>query len=534
MNRLAESPAWRVLAERYQATADITLAELFAADPARADRFSAELGGLVVDASKTHLTPSIHEALLELALQEDVPGWRDRMFAGERINRSENRAALHAALRTSELADIELDGLHVGTEIEQLHARMAELVRGVAEGRIRGADGESVTDIVNLGIGGSDLGPRLVCEALRPQARSLPRVHFVSNLDPVDRERVLAEIDPARALFIVASKTFTTLETLSNARALFDLLAARVGADAARAQFIAITGRADRAREWGIDEKRILPLWDWVGGRYSLWSAIGLPVAFALGMDGYRNLLAGAAQVDRHFRDAPLDRNLPLRLALLDIWYGNFAGMGDHVIIPYSERLALLPDYLQQLEMESNGKSVDRDGKPVDYTTAPAVWGQVGTTAQHAFFQWLHQGTRSVLCDFVLANETDAQEHAGLVANGLAQGAALLAGRSTDDLRREGVDESLRPHRTMPGNRPSVTLLLDGLRPGTLGSLIALYEHRVFCQAMIWRINPFDQWGVERGKVLAGHLTPALRGEPVADDWDASTLALLGRCRGRE
>lgn len=534
MSRLTESPAWRALAERYEATADITLAELFAADPERTSRFTSELGGIVVDASKTHLTPSIHEDLLALAGQEDVPGWRDRMFAGERINRSEQRAALHPALRTPELADIELDGVHVGRAIERMQARMAELVEGVDAGRIRGADGGPVTDIINLGIGGSDMGPRLACEALRPQARTAPRVHFVSNLDPADREHVLAEVDPARALFIVTSKTFTTLETLSNARALFDRLAARVGAEAARTQFVAVTARADRALEWGIDEQRILPLWDWVGGRYSLWSAVGLPVAFALGMDGFRALLAGAAHVDRHFRDAPMEENLPLRLALLDIWYGNFAGMDSHVIIPYSERLAQLPHWLQQLEMESNGKSVDRGGEPIDHATAPAVWGQVGTTGQHAFFQWLHQGTRPAMCDFVLVNETGSEAHAGLLANGLAQTSALLAGRSTDALRREGVEEWLRPHRAMAGNRPSVTLVLDGLGPDTLGSLLALYEHRVFCQAMLWRINPFDQWGVERGKVLARRLTPVLRGEPPGEDWDPSTLALLERCRRQE
>ncbi len=534
MTPLSRSPAWQALAARHEATADVRLTELFAADPRRTERFTATVGGVTVDASKTHLTPAIHETLLGLAEQEAVPVWRDRMFAGERINHSENRAALHAALRTPELAELELDGVHIGAAIEHMHDRMAGLVEGVAEGRIRGAGGSAITDIVHIGIGGSDLGPRLVCEALRPQARTSPRVHFVSNLDPADRERVLAEIDPARTLFIVASKTFTTLETLSNARALFDLLATRVGTDAARMHFIAVTARPDRAREWGIDEDRILPLWDWVGGRYSLWSAIGLPVAFALGMDGFRELLAGAACVDRHFRDAPPRENLPLRLALLAVWYGNFVGMDSHVIVPYSERLALLPDYLQQLEMESNGKSVDRDGEPVDYVTAPAVWGQVGTTAQHAFFQWLHQGTRQAMCDFVLVNETDTREHAGLVANGLAQAAALLAGRSTDELRREGVDESLRSQRAMPGNRPSVTFLLDGLHPGTLGALIALHEHRVFCQAMIWRINPFDQWGVERGKVLASGLMPVLRGEPAAEDWDASTLALLERCRRQE
>ncbi len=371
-----------------------------------------------------------------------------------------------------------------------------------------------------------------MCAALAPRAASGPRVHFVSNLDPADRARALADVDPARTLVIVASKTFTTLETMTNARALFDQLAARAGPEGARAHFVAITARGDRAREWGIAEDRILPLWDSIGGRYSLWSAIGLPVAFALGMDGFRELLAGAAAVDRHFRDAPAGDNLPLRLALVGAWYVNFAGTRSHVVVPYGERLALLPSYLQQLEMESNGKSVDRDGEAVDYATAPALWGQVGTTGQHAFFQWLHQGTRPALCDFVLVREGDSEEQAGLLANGLAQSAALMAGRTAEELRRAGVDQALRPHRAMPGNRPSVTFVLDGLRPDTIGTLLALHEHKVFCQAMIWGINPFDQWGVEQGKLLAGRLTPAVRGEPLAEGWDASTRALVERCRG--
>ena len=529
MSRLTQSPAWRAVAARHAATDGITLTELFAADPGRAERLTHEVGGITCDSSKTHLTPSIEESLLALAAQEDVLGWRDRMFAGERVNHTEQRPALHAALRTPELAELELDGVHVSEEVERVQRAMADLVAGVADGRVRAADDGPITQVVHVGIGGSDLGPRLACAAL-PHHPSAPPVHFVSNLDPADRERALAGVDLERALIIVASKTFSTAETLANAGALFETLAARVGAAAAAGQFVAVTGRADRAREWGIPEDRILPLWDWVGGRYSLWSAIGLPVAFALGMDGFHSLLAGAARVDRHFRDAPAADNLPLRLALLDVWYSNFAGADSHVIIPYGESLALLPPYLQQLEMESNGKSVDRDGLAVDYATAPAVWGQVGTTGQHAFFQWLHQGTRPALCDFIVVREGTT----ALAANAIAQTAALLDGRSTDALRREGVDEALRPHRAMRGNRPSLTLMLERLDAGTLGALLALYEHRVFCQAMLWRINPFDQWGVERGKRLARELTPVLRGESPAEGWDPSTLALLERIRQRK
>lgn len=532
MGRLTQSPAWRALAERYAAHAGITLVELFAADPGRGARFTRELGGITVDASKTHLTPTILDSLLELAAQEDVAGWRDRMLAGERINHTEGRAALHAALRTPELGRVEVDGVRIDTAVAEARERMRALVTAVHDGTLRTAQDQPFTDVVNIGIGGSDLGPRLACEALAPYRRETPRVHFVANVDPADRETALAAVDPARTLFVVASKTFTTMETLANARALFDALAARFGRDGARAHFVAVTGAPGRARQWGIDAERILPLWDWVGGRYSLWSPIGLPVALALGMERFEALLDGAAEVDRHFRDSPGGDNLPLLLALIDVWYGNFAGARSRVVVPYSQRLASLPAYLQQLEMESNGKSVDRDGEPVDYATAPAVWGQVGTTGQHAFFQWLHQGTQVVPCDVVVVRAPGDADRDALAANAIGQAAALLEGRGSEALRRAGVDEALRPHRAMPGDHPSVTWLLDGLTPRTLGALLALHEHRVFCQAMIWRINPFDQWGVERGKELARALVPMLGGEGDSGDWDQSTRALVARYRG--
>lgn len=531
MGRLTGSTAWRALAAHHAAHAGITLTELFAADPGRGARFTRTLAGVTVDASKTHLTPTILDGLLELAEQQDVAGWRDRMLAGERVNRTEDRAALHAALRTPELGRLEVDGARVDTTVAEARERMRALVTAVHDGSLRTAEGEVFSDVVNFGIGGSDLGPRLACEALAPYRRETPRVHFVANVDPADRETALAGVDPARTLFVIASKTFTTMETLANARALFDTLAARVGREAAQAHFVAVTGAPGRAREWGIDAERILPLWDWVGGRYSLWSPIGLPVALALGMERFEALLAGAAEVDRHFRDTPGADNLPLLLALIDVWYINFAGARSRVVVPYGQRLASLPPYLQQLEMESNGKSVDRDGEPVDYATAPAVWGQVGTTGQHAFFQWLHQGTQVVPCDFVVVRESGDPDRDALAANAIGQAAALLEGRSTDALRRAGVDESLRPHRAMPGDHPSVTWLLDGLGPRTLGALLALHEHRVFCQAMLWRINPFDQWGVERGKELARALVPVLEGRDDTGAWDESTRALVARYR---
>jgi len=528
---LTRSPAWLDLQQRYAASRDVTLTELFAAEPDRAERLTGDIGGVTIDASRTHLTPSIQQALLGLARQENVLGWRDRMFAGERVNRTENRAALHAALRTPELAGIELDGVHVAGAVQAVHERMAGLVERVVDGRLRAADGEPFTDVIHVGIGGSDLGPRLICEALQHRRHGRPRVHFVGNLDPADREAVLARVDLARCLVVVASKTFTTLETLANARALFETLAARFGKEAAARHFVAVTARVERPREWGIPPERILPLWDWVGGRFSLWSAIGLPIALALGTDSHRELLAGAARVDRHFRDAPAADNLPLRLALTGLWYRNFADVENHVIVPYSEPLARLPSYLQQLEMESNGKSVDRDGRPIEHDTAPAVWGQPGTTGQHAFFQWLHQGTGRALCDLVLVRERGDEGRAGLVANALAQAATLMTGQSADELRRGGVDEWLRPHRAMAGNHPSVAFELEALEPGPLGALIALHEHRVFCQAMLWRINPFDQWGVERGKALANCLAPVLRGEADSEVRDPATRAAIARCR---
>jgi glucose-6-phosphate isomerase len=531
---LTHSPAWQAVARHREATAGTTLHELFAADPQRAERFTRTAAGITLDAGKTHLTPASFEALVDLARQEDVFGWQQRMFAGEAINNTEGRPALHAALRTPELAQIQVNGEAFATPLARTETRLRALVEGVHAGTVTGADGGPITDVVHIGIGGSDLGPRLACEALARQARAQPRVHFIANLDPDERDAVLARIDPARTLVIMASKTFGTLETLANGRALRAHLAERFGDAGALAQFVAVTGRDDRAQAWGIAAERVLPLWDGVGGRYSLWSPIGLPVALALGLAAFDDLRAGGAAMDRHFRDAPAADNLPLWLALIGIWYTNFVGVASHVVVPYAQRLVSLPHYLQQLEMESNGKSVDRDGTPVDYATAPALWGQVGTPGQHAFFQWLHQGTQRVSCDLIAVREAESGaggDRDALAANAFGQGAALLEGRSRETLRRADVPEWLRPHRAMPGDRPTTTLLLDGLTPHTLGALIALYEHKVFCQAMVWRLNPFDQWGVERGKEWAGALTPVLTGEATPQAWDPSTRSLAERYR---
>ncbi len=533
MSALTGSPAWHEVAEHHRATRATTLTELFAADARRAERFTFRAAGVTLDLSKTHLTPSAHAALVGLARQQDVFGWRDRMFAGEAVNATEGRAALHAALRTPELARVRLKDGPVAAQVNRARERMRACVDAIRAGRLPGDRAGDVTDVVHVGIGGSELGPRLACDALAAHAGDRPTVHFVANVDPAERDAVLARIDPARAVVIVASKTFSTRETLANARALYATIAAAVGEAGARARFLAITGRSDRAQAWGIAAEHVLPLWEWVGGRYSLWSPIGLPAAIALGMEGFEALCAGAAAMDRHFRDAPMETNLPLQLALAGVWYVNFDGAASHVVVPYAHGLRRLPAYLQQLEMESNGKSVDRDGEPVDYATAPALWGAQGTNGQHAFFQWLHQGTQRVPCDFV-AVRAPGGDRDELTANAFGQSAALLEGRDREALRRVGVPEWLRPHRAMSGDRPTTTLLLDDLDPERLGALIALYEHKVFSQAMLWRINPFDQWGVELGKEHAGGLTPVLRGRAEADGWDGSTRSLVAAYRDTE
>jgi len=531
VSALTESPAWRRLQRAAEAIRQQRIHDLFSADPTRVDRLSSSASGITLDASRNLVTAEAFTTLLDLAREADVAGWRERLFAGERINTSEQRAALHPALRLPELADVAVDGAPVGDTVTETRRRMAAIVAGVRDGSIRSADGEPFRAVVNIGIGGSDLGPRLVCNAL-PAAPGAPTVHFVANIDPVGLERVWQRIDAKHTLFIVASKTFTTLETLTNARMAYQGIEA-AGVDDPAAHFVAVTGARECAENFGISADRILDLPEWVGGRYSVWSAVGLPVALAAGQTAFDELLAGAAAMDRHFREAEPEASLPLKLALVGIWHGNLLGARSHVVVPYAERLSLLPEYLQQLELESNGKSVDRDGHVLDHPTVPALWGAVGTNAQHAFFQWLHQGTERASCDLIVVRGAGDPAADALAANGLAQGAALLQGVDDDLLAAAGVAPEQRPHRRLPGSRSSTTLLLDDLAPHTLGALLALYEHKVFCQAMIWRINPFDQWGVERGKVLAGSLTPALAEGEVVDGLDASTQALVERYRKR-
>jgi len=511
--------------------------EALFADPDRAAAWTLEAAGLYFDHSKQFLDAPARDALLALAYARELPARIEDLFRGAELNPTEGRAALHTALRNPDDDGARVDGRPVGPEIGATLARMRELVSGVLGGAWRGYGGERITDVVNLGIGGSHLGPQLVTEALRYAHTGAVRVHFVSNVDGGDIDSVLRRLDPATTLFIVASKSFTTPETALNARTAQDWVLARFDGDrrAVASHFLAISAHPQRAVDFGIAADNVLPMWDWVGGRYSLWSAIGLPIALAIGYDGFAALLAGARAMDLHFRHTPLDRNAPVMLALCGLWNTDFLDAGTQAIVPYDERLSLLPDYLQQLEMESNGKRVTLDATPVPLGTSPVVWGGVGTNVQHAFFQMLHQGTRLVPVDFILAlrhPHSAPVHHDMLVANCFAQAEALMVGRSREALIAAGVDATLAIHREQPGNQPSNMLLMDELTPLTLGALLALYEHKTFVQGVLWQIDSFDQWGVELGKQLAATLLDELaRGQPGAHD--GSTQRLMARYLAR-
>ena len=524
MSQLIRSPAWQALAAHQKKIAAASLAELFAADPSRAGRFTIEAGGILLDYSKHRADAETLRLLAALAAQAQLPQWIAKMFAGDPINSTEGRPALHVALRARDAAFPA--GRDVMAEVRGARERLRRFVGEAHSGALTGANGRAIADIVNIGIGGSDLGPRMLTRALRRHHKPGPRLHFVSNIDPADLDAVLDSLAPETTLFIVASKTFTTAETLENAGRARAWLEAALGktADLSR-HFAAVTANVAGAGALGMPQERVFPLWDWVGGRYSVWSAVGLPVALAAGMDAFEELLDGARSMDEHFRTEPLERNIPAVLALLEIWYVNFFGAQTRAVIPYSEDLRDLPAYLQQLEMESNGKRVDRDGNEVDYDTAPVVWGASGTPSQHSFHQLLHQGTRLVPVDFVVAHESrPSTAQTALAANALAQAAALAFGNPVPDA----------PHRALPGNRPSSTLLLKRLAPRELGGLIAMYEHKVFVEGVVWNLNSFDQWGVEHGKILARTLVPQLLGSGEAADLDSSTRALLKQLRKRD
>ncbi|MHC5652749.1 glucose-6-phosphate isomerase [Stappia sp. ICDLI1TA098] len=527
-------------AERLQARG---LRELFREDPNRFDRLSRTFDDLLVDFSKVCWSPKALTLLLGLARARGVETRRAAMFAGDPINETEGRAVLHVALRNRSGDPVTVDGRDVMPDVRETLARAGEFAEALRAGHIRGSTGRPFTDVVNIGIGGSDLGPAMVTGALAPYADG-PRLHYVSNVDGAHIADTLKPLDPATTLFIIASKTFTTVETMTNAATARRWVADALGEQAVGDHFAAVSTALDKVAAFGIDETRVFGFWDWVGGRYSVWSAIGLPVMIAVGAENFGAFLDGAHAMDEHFRTAPLAGNLPVLLGLAGVWHRNVCGHASRAILPYDQRLSRLPAYLQQLDMESNGKSVTLAGAPVEQDTGPVVWGEAGTNGQHAFYQLLHQGTTVVPCEFIIAargHEPElAHHHALLVANCLAQSEALMNGRTTAEARAlleaQGNDaetvERLAPHKVFPGNRPSVTIVHDKLTPYTLGRLIALYEHRVFVEGTIWNINSFDQWGVELGKVLAGELLPMIEGRSEAKGRDASTMGLLRRLAG--
>ncbi|HEV7258082.1 MAG TPA: glucose-6-phosphate isomerase [Bosea sp. (in: a-proteobacteria)] len=528
---------WTQLADHREATSERDLRTLFAQDSARFSSFSARLDDLLLDYSKTAVTSDTMALLLKLAQAADVAGKRDAMFAGEAINTTEKRAVLHTALRAPAGSRVMVEGVDVMPEVHATLDRLATFAEGVRSGSIASSDGKPFTDVVNIGIGGSDLGPVMATLALAPYHDG-PRLHYVSNVDGAHIADTLAKLDPARTLVIVASKTFTTIETMTNAATARRWIAGALGEKAVGAHFAAVSTALDKVGAFGIAPDRIFGFWDWVGGRYSVWSAIGLPVMIAIGAENFRAFLAGAHALDEHFRTAPLERNLPVLLGLIGIWHRDVCGYPARAILPYDQRLLRLPAYLQQLDMESNGKRVRKDGSPVTRATGPLVWGEPGTNGQHAFYQLLHQGTDTVPCEFMVAAEGHepelAQHHRLLLANCLAQSEALMKGRTLDEARellaKQGVAPAaiaaLAPHKVFPGNRPSLTIAYRKLDPFTFGRLIALYEHRVFVEAAIWGINAFDQWGVELGKELATALLPVIEGKTPADAHDSSTAGL--------
>lgn len=527
---------WPQLAQHREFWKTQSLSALFNEDNNRCARFSVAAAGLELDYSKNHVTGETLQLLLEVARQADLGGAIKRLLKGDHVNGTENRPALHTALR------------HTGTPntpeqqaVAETLAKMEKLITAVHDGEWTGHTGKRITDVVNVGIGGSDLGPRMVTKALTPYLSAAVNVHFVANIDGAELTDTLSRLDPASTLFIVASKSFSTQETRENALSARSwMLASGCAQQDLKNHFIAISSRVDKAVEFGISPDNVYPIWDWVGGRYSLWSAIGISIAFAVGMDNFNSLRAGAEAMDKHFAEAPLEKNLPVLMGLLMFWYSEFMGSSTQAILPYAHHLNLLPSYLQQLEMESNGKSVTRDGKPVDYPTGAIVWGTEGTNGQHSFHQLLHQGTSLVPIDFIatLKGHDDLKhQHRLLFANCVAQSQALLTGRNLDmaktELKAQGFSDQeiafLAPHKVHPGNRPSNTLVMEQLTPETLGALIAAYEHKVYTLGVLFDINSFDQWGVELGKLLGTHVNIAIETTDIPGDWDSSTQHLIRR-----
>ena len=536
MTPLTERPAWKMLVEHYQKTQHLHLRKLFADDPKRGERFAAEAAGIYLDYSKNRVNGETMRLLLELAESSGLRARIDAMFRGEKINVTENRAVLHVALRAPRDQHILVDGEDVVPQVHAVLDKMANFSERVRSGAWIGYTGKRMRNIVNIGIGGSDLGPSMAYDALKYYSDRNLTVRFVSNVDSNEFVEVTRDLDPAETLFIVSSKTFTTQETLTNARSAREWCVNALGNTQAVAKhFVAVSTNTQEVEKFGIDTANMFEFWDWVGGRYSYDSAIGLSLMIAIGPDQFREMLAGFHTMDEHFRTAPFEQNLPVLLGLIGIWYNNFFGAETVAILPYDHYLGRLPAYLQQLDMESNGKHVDLEGRQVNYQTGPIIWGQPGTNGQHAFYQLIHQGTRLIPCDFIgfcQSLNPLGPHHDLLMANFFAQTEALAFGKTAEEVAADGVPAFQVPHRTFEGNRPTNTILAQRLTPETLGKLIALYEHKVFVQGTIWHINSFDQWGVELGKVLANRIIPELEGTSDPElAHDSSTNTLIKRYR---
>ncbi|MET7445457.1 glucose-6-phosphate isomerase [Streptomyces sp. NPDC005508] len=538
--KLNQTPEWTALGKHREEFGGTHLRQLFADAPDRGKQNTLRVGDLHIDYSKHLVTDETLRLLRELAAATDVAGLRDAMFRGEKINTTEDRAVLHTALRAPRGAVVEVDGENVVPAVHDVLDRMATFSDRIRAGEWTGHTGRPIKNIVNIGIGGSDLGPAMAYEVLRSFTDRSLTVRFVSNVDGADLHEAVQGLDPAETLFIVASKTFTTIETITNATSARDWLLTelRAGQDAVAKHFVALSTNAEKVADFGIDTANMFEFWDWVGGRYSFDSAIGLSLMIAIGPDRFREMLDGFHLVDEHFRTAPAEENAPLLLGLLGIWYGEFFDAQSHAVLPYSHYLSKFTAYLQQLDMESNGKSVDRDGNPVEWETGPVVWGTPGTNGQHAYYQLIHQGTKIIPADFIgfAAPVHDLlpgliAQHDLLMANFFAQTQALAFGKTPEEVRAEGVPEELVPHKTFRGNHPTTTILADRLTPSVLGQLIALYEHKVFVQGAVWNIDSFDQWGVELGKVLAKKIEPVLTEGTGGEQLDSSTAALVSTYR---
>ena len=542
MADITDTTVWHNLQTHYESISTTHLRDLFLDDNERFENFSIEAAGLFLDYSKNHITQETQKLLIELANSTNLEGKITAMFAGEPINNTEHRAALHTALRNRSNTPILVDNEDVMPKINKVLDKIHSFTDQVREGKWLGYTGKPMTDIVNIGIGGSDLGPKMVCCALKSYASHL-RCHFISNIDGTQIIETLQSLNPETTLFCIASKTFTTLETLTNANTAKSWLLNKFGDSAAVAKhFVAISTNTEKVRNFGIDTNNMFEFWDWVGGRYSVWSAIGLSIALLAGMENFEAFLDGAHTIDQHFQTAPFDKNMPVILALLGLWHRNFFNFSSHTVIPYDQYLQFFSAFLQQLDMESNGKSIQRDTSDINYQTGPVIWGGIGTDGQHAFHQLLHQGTSVIPVDFIIPlNSLNpiGKHHDLLFANCLAQSQALLQGKTTKEAYQELIAKGLNDeeakilakHKTMPGNRPSNTILFDKLTPKILGALIALYEHKVFVQGVIWNINSFDQWGVELGKQLANKITPDLTSKAISPKYDCSTKGLIEKYR---